>query len=334
MPDTKRLTDEGSVSKRDRRSHDQRVADLAAVFARLKVKAIASGLKNDASAAKVLEAAKVNRTYFYVKNKLKDKPTLAKYHAVRDAIQDFQNNFDAYGGDTIVDQLKTKLKQVEAQRSQLANNLIENEKRIAGLQNDNTALKKKVLGQNEYMIDVMHSATVNTRSDTNVFSEARIVSPDQYLWRNGHYLFDDTNVKRQAWERSREDLKKALKRPLPTRVYLLIGPPCAGKSTWSKKPSNLYPDMHSVVIDATNLTQFSRLEWISLINKYRSNKEIKVCAVVFLTPTSVLQSRNNRREPAKRFEDAMIREKERSLEFPDPLREEIDEMVVVRGNDD
>jgi hypothetical protein len=319
--------------KRDSRSHEQRVADLEAAFTKLKSQAISTGMKTDASAAKVLKAARVNRTYFYVRGKLKDKDALAKYHAVRDAIQDFQDNFDSFGGDTVVNQLKRKLEQAEAQRNQIARSMTEQQRLVAGLQNDNVALKKKVHLQSDHMIDVVHSVSIKSRQDSNVFGEARIISPDTYLWRNGQYLFDDENIRRQAWDRARADLKQALQRPLPTRVYLLVGPPCAGKSMWSKGYSNFYPDLHSVVIDATNLTQFSRLEWISRINKYRTT-EVRICAVVFLVPKSLLQSRNNLREPGKRLDDLLILRKADELEFPNLIHEDIDELLVVRGEHD
>lgn len=320
-------------SKRDSRSHEQRVADLKAVFTRLKTKAIASGMKSDASAAKVLEAARVNRTYFYIKDKLKDKAALAKYHAVRDAIQDFQDNFDAFGGDTIVNQLKAKLEIAEAQRNQIAQTMTEQQQLIAGLQSDNAALKKKSRMQSEHLVSVVHEATVKSKPEGRVFGEVLTISPDKYLWRNGQYLFDDENIREQAWERATTDLKQALKRPLPTRVYLLVGPPCSGKSTWSKTYSNFYPDMHSVVIDATNLTAFSRLEWVSKINKYKSS-ETRICAVVFLTPKLLLQSRNNRREPTKRLDNELILKKTDKLEFPNLKHEDIDEMIVVRTDHD
>jgi predicted kinase len=325
------ISAEKTKPKRDSRSHEQRVADLNAAFIRLKAQAIANGHKTTASAAKVLEAAKVNRTYFYAKDKLKDKAALTKYHEVRDAIQGFQENFDKFSDGTVVNQLKEKLQQIETQRNQIANTLTEQQKLVAGLQDDNAALKKKVRLQSDHMIDVVHSARIKSTPEGRSFGEVRIVSPDIYLWRNGQDLFDDENIRQQAWEQTKEDLKQALQRPLPMRVYILVGSPCAGKSTWAEKYSNFYPDLHAVAIDATNLTQFSRLEWVSIINKYRSTKEIRVCAVVFLTPRSVLQSRNNRREPTKRLDDEVLLQKADSLEFPNLMKEDIDEMIVERG---
>ncbi|WP_371194807.1 hypothetical protein [Glaciecola sp. SC05] len=321
-------------SKRDSRTHDQRVADLETIFRKLKAQAIASGIKTNASATKVLEGARVNRTYFYVKDKLKDKVALAKYHKIRQEIQDFQDNFDVFCGDTVVNKLRGNLQDAEEQRNAIAKDYISQQRLVAGLQNDNAALRKRSRLQSEHMIDVVHTASMEARPERTVFGDTRVISPDAYLWRNGKYLFEDENVRRKAWERAKDDLKQALSRSLPTRIYLLVGPPCSGKSTWAKERSNLYPDLHSVVIDATNLTQFSRLEWVSQINKYRNSKQIRVCAVVFLTPTSILQSRNNRRESMKQLDDHVILKKADEIEFPNLMQEDIDEMIVVRSEHD
>lgn len=321
-------------SKRDSRTHDQRIYDLEAIFRKLRAQAIASGIKTKASATKVLEAARVNRTYFYVKDKLKDKVALAKYHKVRQEIQDFQDNFDSFCGNTIVNKFRDNLQVANEQRNSLAKDYINQQRLVAGLQNDNAALRKKSRLQSEHMLDVVHSATTEARPEKNVFGDARVISPDAYLWRNDKYLFEDESVRQKAWKKAKDDLKQALTRSLPTRIYLLVGPPCSGKSTWAKERSNLYSDLHSVVIDATNLTQFSRLEWLSQINKYRNSKPIRVCAVVFLAPTSILQSRNNRRESTKQLDNYVILKKAEEIEFPNLMQEDIDEMIVVRGEHD
>ena len=320
-----------SRKKRDSRTHDQRVADLEKAFLALKEKAIASGKSNDASAAKVLEAANVNRTYFYIKDKLKDANTLSKYHAVRDKIQAFQDSFDEYNSDSIVNKLQARLNKSEAQRIGIQQKLEEQQALVTNLQNDKNALKQKVRNQNDQMIDYQHAATVRSRPEGGVFSEAIIIEPDKYLWRNGEYLFHDETVRKKAWEQAKEELIRAIRRPLPMRVYVLVGAPCSGKSTWANDNKNFYPDLHSVIIDATNLTYVNRLEWMSLINKYRLNVH-KLCAAVFLTPTPVLQSRNNRREPTKKMDNDVLLKKVKDLEFPDLAFEDFDELIVVRGS--
>ena len=317
--------------KRDSRTHDQRVSDLEKEFARLRDQAIINGMKSDASAAKVLEAARVNRSYFYTKDKLKDVAALSKYHAVKDTIQAFQDGFEIYDDDSLVNKLKAKLELSEAQRVGVQREIIDQQVLVAGLQSENANLKAKVRSQNHDLIDYQHSAVVQSRPEGGVFSEATIIEPDKYLWRGGEYLFKDESIRKKAWEQSKQDLIRAIKRPLPMRIYVLVGAPCSGKSTWSKSNTNFYPDLHSVVIDATNLTYVNRLEWISLINKHRG-KVNRLCAVVFLTPASVLQSRNNRREPTKQLDIDLLLKKVNSLEFPDLSLEDFDELIVVRGS--
>jgi len=56
--------------------------------------------------------------------------------------------------------------------------------------------------------------------------------------------------------------------------------------------------------------------------------------VQFDTPKSVLQSRNNRREPTKQVRSAQIFKKANELEIPNLLHEDIDEMIIVRSLDE
>jgi predicted kinase len=320
-------------SRRDTRSHDQRVEDLYSAFTRLKAEAISSGIKTVASAEKVLESAKVNRVYFYKKDKLKDKVSLAKYHAVKEAIQIFQSDFDNYCEDTVVNKLNKKLWTAEEQRKQISKTLIEQQQQLVTLQSDNIALKQKIRLQSDHMVDVVHSATFKVRPEDQVFSKPKIISPDTYCLQDVQFTSSDENVHRRAWEFSIDDLGKALQRPLPTRVYILVGPPCSGKSTWAETASNLYSDLHSIVIDANNLKYLNRLEWMGQINKYRYTKEVKVCAVVFLTPKHLLQSRNNLRAQSRRLDDSVLLEQASLFEFPNLLQEEFDEMIIIRSKE-
>ncbi|WP_434939902.1 hypothetical protein ACRWQN_04465 [Shewanella sp. HL-SH8] len=323
--------EEKPQTKRDSRTHDQRVSDLESEFGKLKIEAIAKGKKTIASAAEVLKAARVNRTYFYNKGKLKDATALAKYHVVRDSVQTFQKDFDSYCEDTVVNKLKKEKAEADEGRRQVCLELTNQEKQIVSLHETVGVLKQKVRLQSDHMFDVVNSASRVSKSESGIFSEAIVISPDRHLWKNGQYHFNDIAVREKAWELSREELNEALRRSLPSRVYLLVGPPCAGKTTWAKDYSNIFPEMHSVIIDATNLSYTSRLEWISLINKHRAKTTIKICVVVFLVAITTLKARNNRREPSKRMDEEFLLNKAESLEFPNLRVEDFDEMIVVRG---
>ena len=316
---------------RDKRSHDERISELLKFFYSLKNKAICSGKKTDASAAKVLELAKVNRTYFYAKEKLKDEDTLRKYHDVRDDIQSFQENFDSYCENSVVTKSQELLDLANQQRDQLAKSLITQQKQLANIQNENISLKNKQQKQSDNVLDMFFSKSTPAKKELRNFGEVQIVSPDEFLWKNGQYCFNDERLRRDAWERAKEKLKQTLQRPLPMRVYVLVGPPCSGKSFWAESNANKYNDMHSVVIDATNLKYIKRLEWLSLINKFRSTERTKLCVVVFLTSELILQSRNNKRNSSKKIDDTLLLQLADTLEFPDLQDEDFDELIVVRA---
>ena len=331
MPDKQKSS--ANKKPRDGRTHSERIIALNTAFAKLKVNAITSGNKTEASAEKVLSEAGVHRSYFWQKDKLKDTHSLAYYHEVRDNIKAFQESFDEYVENTPVKKLMRKLTITETENKKLEEQFISQERQILALQESTKVLRSQLQVQNANLVNIVHSEKANTAQFRNVFGEAKIVSPDQYCIRKGQYLWADTRVRKQAWERAREDLNTLLARRLPTRVYILIGPPCAGKTHWSEQPQNFYPDLHPVVIDATNLTYTSRLEWMVQINKYRHTGRLKICAVVFLTPKAKLQSRNNMRQPTKHMEDALLLEKLEMLEFPDVVKEDFDELIVVRGEE-
>lgn len=161
------------------------------------------------------------------------------------------------------------------------------------------------------------------------FTEPVVISPDRHLYVNGKYSYHDKNVVDAAWRISKEELKKALSQQQQTRIYMLVGPPCSGKSYWVKKP-DLYPGaFRSTIIDACNLTQAERHKWFRVIEQCKS--DYKICAVFFDTPLSTLFSRNNQRPPDKQLSDGEIENKFKSLEVMDLFEEEfIDEIKVVR----
>ncbi|TMO83074.1 hypothetical protein [Pseudoalteromonas spongiae] len=316
-------------SNRDHRTHEQRIKDLNDAFNSLMSEAIASGLKTKASAEAVLKKAKVNRTYFYKTGKLKNKDILQKYHTVRDKIKEFQSYFDSYCENTVENSLTRKLSLCETRERNLKESLISQQEQIAGLQAEIAALKNKAKLQTDNIFSVLHSH--HNPLKNQLFSDAHIISLENYLWKNGQYMIDDENYNNQAFLNAIEHLKAVLSKPLPSRVYILIGAPCSGKSTWAKQNKNYFTDRHSIVIDAQNSTAVERMKWLNQIYKYQKTTDIKICAVLFLVSEHELVRRNMSLSHTKRLQESSLLKKAASLELPDINHEDFDELIILRG---
>ena len=329
------LTDSQTEKKTyDKRTHEERVSDLKEAFSELKVEAVVRGSKNIASAAQVLIKANVNKTYFYT-HKIKDESIQKQYHDIRDTIKAFQDSFQENNDqDSALAKAYAKADK-EAERAEKCEHLIEKSReeiahlRIKLKQKDNLLQNSEIrMIDSANQVSQLRQAS-STRGVVN-FTSAKIVSPDHYLTVNGRYDFDDENLRFRAWERSYGDLSELLQRELPTRVYVLIGPPCSGKTSWCNNESSFSNDRHSIVIDSTNLTQTDRMQWFMIINKYILSRDVKTCAVVFDTPVDVLLSRNNLRDLSKKMDDSVIIKKSKKMVWPDLRIEKFDEMKVIR----
>lgn len=320
----------------EKRSHDQRIADLNTAFIELCAKARLTGKKTDASQAKILLKTKVHKSYLHKgkKPKIKDEATQQRYYDIHDKIVKFQKNFNTLPPkDTLLGKVESAKKKEEERAIKAEKQLIQSREQVAGLYQKIAQLQERSRQKDHSLIDLNHQALMaDKQSPSNVinFNNAPYISPDQYLSRNGTYCFDDEALKKDAWERSEKELHEALDRNLPMRVYMLIGPACAGKSYWSKNTKAYWNDRHPVVIDATNLSIFQRMKWFNIINQYIRTNDIHVCAVVFETPLDVLFARNNIREPGKKMTVQVLKDKFNALEWPDLKEEKFNEFVVVR----
>jgi hypothetical protein len=320
----------------EKRSHDQRIADLNTAFIELCAKARLTGKKTDASQAKILLKTKVHKSYFYKgkKPKIKDEATQQRYYDVHDKIVTFQQDFKKLPPeDTLLGKVEVGKKKEEERAIKAEKQLIQSREQVAGLYQKIAQLQERSRQKDHSLIDLSHQALMaDKQSSSNVvnFMNAAYISPDQYLRRNDTYCFDDEALKKDAWERSEKDLHEALDRNLPMRVYMLIGPACAGKSHWSEHTKTYWNDRHPVVIDATNLSVFQRMKWFNIINQYIRTNDIHVCGVVFVTPLDILFKRNNTSEPGKKMSDQVIKDKFNALTWPDLKEEKFNEIVVVR----
>lgn len=326
-------TDNKANREYDKRTHDERIADLRSAFTELSAIAVATGKKTDASQAKILKKARVHKSYFHGE-KIKDKATQQRYFDIHKEIKKFQDNFDRNSwSESILSKAEARTEKEKSRAIKLEKQLIVSREEVAGLNQTIAQLQKRDKNKDHSLIELSHQALmVDKQKKSNFvnFSNIPYISPDKYLKRNGVYCFDDEALRKDSWARSEKELHEVLKRPLPMRVYMLIGAACAGKSHWARDNKSYWNDRHPVVIDATNLTVFSRMKWFNIINQYIRTNDIHICAVVFITPLEVLFARNNVNEQGKKMNEQMIKDKFNTLEWPDLQEEMFNELVVVR----
>jgi hypothetical protein len=317
----------------DSRTHEEKRTALRTAFERLKVQALVTGKINICSIKKICEEADVSDTYLYT-SKLDSETENAKYHKVKDEIAAFKKTFK----DGIADiQVDTELGRAQTAKSTMQNErdnaqrqYLEVLQQVEGLKSLVQKQKEAIKESADQSVNVAYNNLLQSPKNTKSpsFSHAKIVSPDSHLLVGGKYCYDDTNLRNLAWRTSVHQLEELLKRPLKQRVYILVGPPCAGKSDWCKA-SDYYPDRHPVVVDATNLTKSERTNWFGVIYKYMHTSDIKICAVFFDIPFDILQKRNNQRSPDKRLDNDVLLSKAGALE-PVDVYEGFDEIKVIK----
>ncbi|SFC37039.1 hypothetical protein [Pseudoalteromonas denitrificans] len=324
------MTKIDTKKKRDTRTHDEKITALRDAFERLKARASALGNLNECSIRKVCEKANVSNSYLHTA-RLKDEAINKRYHSVKDDIVKFRKTFKDSTTQSELGLAIVAKETMETERDEAHVQFRASRKEISGLKNRLKIANDKLQAQNYLAVDIAHSNLQSQNNQKNQFSitsEPRVVSPDAHLYKDGNYSYTNPNIRDAAWRTARHEFEEFLKRKLPTRVYVLVGAPCSGKSYWSKQ-SNYYNDMHTLVVDATNLTKSDRTRWFSLIYKHKHQIDIKVCAVFFDTPYVVLMERNNKRPPDKRLSDEDLQDKFNNLE-PVDVFEDFDEIMVVR----
>jgi len=324
-------------SKRDSRTHEERVSDLWTAFGTCMERAIQSGKKNDCSLNKVTTLAKVHKTYLTGVRKFKDKDVSKKYIEVNETIQQWRKDFTANKeisnenriikeqSDEIknlkdsVEPLLTRLNLLESIGESTPKNIAEKEEQILILTDQ---LRTAKLSQS-------HDGKIKEFGVSSTIAR-RIICPDVFRYVGGKYSFGDAEHNQKAMNKAYDKLEKALSRDLKMRLYILVGLPCSGKSTWAES-ADMCSDRHPVVFDATNLTRAVRLQLIHQVKRF---KNLPICCVVFDTPMTEIRKRNSKnRSSDRQLPDNVLDEMKVKFDRPDPYKEKwIDELIVVRKN--
>lgn len=321
----------------EKRTHKQRLAKLREVFGKRQEIARQSGKKHDVSIAKICAEADVDKVYLHGYRLKEDAPERAEYIAFKEEVLEFQKNLGA-GIEKSEDKIQIEelnrryvalLSDCEPLQRELAYYKAQSSNDLGELdQNrDNKTLLLAKVAELEY-------ALANTPKQGNVAGAiaARIqkhaVSPDNFRAVGGRYKFGSKAHENEAWGKAYKALDELLSRNLKMRLYILVGLPCSGKSTWVEK-GTVATDRHPVIFDSTNLTNWDRYQFILSLSRFTDLP--KVC-VYFDTDMEIIRERNRTlRTSGKQMTDDDLTLLHSKLEKPDPYEEAwIDELIVVR----
>jgi AAA domain len=307
----------------------ERLKALQEAFTQQKVIALQRmKLRGIATVGKVCEIANVDRTYLYNEEKSSSAEAFKAFETFKNEVLDFANEFKkikagkAESDDELSkkysNSLETNLK-LTTEKNQLRKLLQDRNDVIQKLQSENSSL---------------HAVNANTRISNSAEqmnqNTVHCISPDRTLQHNEQYEFYDEKLKKKAWLDAKTEFSQLMRRKLPMRVYILIGLPCAGKTTWSDNRQGLKRDRHSVIVDACNLTAGERAQWLGLA---RRAENVKTCAVRFLTDLITIRERNELRESSgKRIDLPTLEVKRDNFEEVDIIFEDFDEMLIVRDD--
>lgn len=324
-----------------KRSHKERQAKLREIFGKRKEIARQSGKKHDVSIAKICKEADVDKTYLFGHRLKDDSPDKQEYLAIRDDIIEFQRNLGEglEKSDnqnelvTLTAKYEALLSDVEPLQRQLAYYKVDANNTLGEI-NKRGDILTNLLARNAQLqaqLEILPRAT-NVTGGTSARVQRNVVCPDDFRIVGGKYLKGTQASENEAWASAYKKLEELLARDLKMRLYILVGLPCSGKSTWVRE-CNLVSDRHPVIFDATNLSSVERFRLVTSISRF---SDIPKTCVFFDTDMEIIRERNrtHRATSEKRMTDMDLTLMKSRLERPDVYEEKwIDELVVVRHHE-
>jgi predicted kinase len=156
-----------------------------------------------------------------------------------------------------------------------------------------------------------------------------IISPDTFRYNEHGRYVSSSEVSALAWEKSFQALLGALQIEA-TGLFLLVGIPGAGKSTWLDRDpfAKRIGPKQDIYFDATLTRRVEREPLIQMAAQYA----VPVEAIVFLTPIQVCLTRNWARTEDRRVPyPAIARMHENMRNEPVQLEEGFAKITAVRG---
>ncbi|MFG0528995.1 hypothetical protein ACF8FB_01410 [Pseudomonas sp. yb_2] len=267
----------------------------------------------------------IDRKYFYGQIKMSDATVRSKWLKLGEKINDFKAQVKAkkafHDAEALSDADKLRnalienyslvesVENLKATSEQLQKNFLLAQHRIAELEAQILGLQRQrpLQGSSTSTSKIRHLRTV--------------ISPDSF--RNNT---DPLSMKR-AWLTAMASLRSIIDTPGDKDLYITVGPPGSGKSSWCRKSVNFYRP--SILFDACNLTRADRYDFFDMLSE-RSG--VRIIAVVFCVSIDLLRERNQSRVVGERLPFKKIKEMYELIEYPS-LFDEIemfDEIIMVR----
>lgn len=322
----------------EKRTHKQHLAKLREVFGRRQEIARQSGKRHDVSIAKICADAGVDKVYLHGFRLKEDSPDRAEYIAFREEVLEFQKNLGA-GVEKSDD--KRQLEELNKKYAALLSDCEPLQRELAYYKAQSSNDGGELDHNRERMIQLLakvaelENTIANTPNQGNVAGaiasrvQKHVVSPDSFRAAGGRYKMGSKAQENEAWGNAYKKLEELLSRKLKMRLYVLVGLPCSGKSTWVEE-GTVATDRHPVIFDAMNLTSVDRYRFVQSLSRFTDLP--KVC-VYLDTDMEVIRERNRTlRTAGKQMSDDDLTMQHSNLERPDPYEEAwIDELIVVRN---
>lgn len=187
---------------------------------------------------------------------------------------------------------------------------------------EDMSIQKEVMQERIRVLETRSLSAEESASPVINFNQrAVIIEPDATVSSRSKF------ERRAAWVKSIDDLRAVLARPVIKDLYITIGVPGSGKSTWSAKFNGTRN--FSIILDACNLTKADRFEVLHIAKSFGN---VRCIAVVFIAPLDVVLKRNSERISSTKVPEDKILMMSGQIEFPsvDDMQEAFDEIVIVR----
>lgn len=300
-----------------------RLTEARAAFEQLKIEYHSSGAKVNISS--VAERAKIDRKYLYGKINTPDRSLIESWTALGVDIREFCNSLKESRQEKRGESVTCELRNALIENYSLLENVRDLEKDKGRLQKLLTASQLKV-DELERRTRKLESLQLQTERSTqvvvNLNSPPHLISP--YSERGGSDKLSLT----KAWVQAMNKLRRALERPVEKTLFITVGAPGSGKSSWCKK--FLGGRDVSILFDACNLTLSDRFE---LLDAARQQPVTRIVAVVFYMDWKTLEARNSTRKDAEKLPVSRLRAMFNSIEYPSfaDNAESFDEIIMLRS---